>query len=229
MNSNSRKPRHVTIGASFGKGPYPDSLKVNPGTGEIQFFREGRLIEPLVSMVDQSYHRKSKEKVVRKYSVEPNNILLHPDYSIFNLDTVYVADTNTEENLSVTCVLKGKSVFGSNGEKEGVRFRSKPYLVFTDFHIKPERRAWKQLLENNLSNNDKKTALVVDSDLDLIPKFNSREIPIVDDYFLPEGVQLIYASADVGKEHMLNKVMSKADKAAKKMIERIKSGDLVVE
>ncbi len=229
MKSQKRKPRHTTLGASFGKGPYPDSVKVISETGEIQFYKDGKKIIPLASEMDYSYHRKTKEKVVRKYPIDPNQIMLHADYSIYNLDTVYIADTNTERDLSVTCVIKGKPVIGSNGDNAGVRFRSKPYIVFKGMQSKPEQHAWKLLLEREFSIEDGITGLIVDSDLDLIPEYNSRTMPITEDYFVPEQVQLIYASADVGKEHILNKIMSQADKAAKTMLNKIKSGEVVVE
>ncbi len=38
----------------------------------------------------------------------------------------------------------------------------------------------------------------------------------------------MYASADVGKEHTVNKVMSQADKAATKMTKQILSGEVRV-
>ena len=70
--------------------------------------------------------------------------------------------------------------------------------------------------------------MIVDSDLNRLTAFNTRSEPIFDDFFLPDGVQLIYASADVGKEHVVNKVLSQADRGASAMLKKIRDGEVSV-
>lgn len=59
-----------------------------------------------------------------------------------------------------------------------------------------------------------KIAIIVDSYLEDLPKFNSRSIPLYQDFYLPQQFTLIYASADAGAEFIANQLLKNADKAA---------------
>jgi hypothetical protein len=137
-------------------------------------------------------------------------------------------DTNTKDDLSVTCVIRGNPVFSEDGVKQGIRFRLCPYHVFKGCQESPERAAWREVILSEYSEKDGETRMIVDSDLNRLTAFNTRSEPIFDDFFLPDGVQLIYASADVGKEHVVNKVLSQADRGASAMLKKIRDGEVSV-
>ncbi len=228
MKNPDRKPRFITLEARFGDKTVPDRLHFTPKTGEVRFSSSGATVSPLECSIDFSYSRTRKEKSVRRYPVSPSDIKLHPDYAIYNADTVYVVDTNTKDDLSVTCVLRGNPVFSEDGVKKGIRFRSCPYLVYKGLQESPERAAWREVILREYSEKDGETRMIVDSALNRLTAFNTRSEPIFDDFFLPDGVQLIYASADVGKEHMANQVFSQADKGASAMMKKIIAGEVSV-
>jgi hypothetical protein len=52
-----------------------------------------------------------------------------------------------------------------------------------------------------------KIGLIVDSDLGNHQAFNNREIPIFDDFYLPENVTIIYASDKGGTEYLSTKMI----------------------
>ena len=55
--------------------------------------------------------------------------------------------------------------------------------------------------------------LIVDSDLGNISAYNQRKKPILDPFFLPPNVQLVYATSDAGKS-VVNKSLAIADSIA---------------
>ncbi len=75
------------------------------------------------------------------------------------------------------------------------------------------------LLRSELFNSNWAYGIVVDSDLDILQKINAREEPIFDDFFIPENVTLIYASADSGKETLINKLIRATDRVARNSLE----------
>jgi len=225
-----QKPRHITVESKFPDGVIPTSLKVNSSTGEVEFMVEDDNVKPENSHIDWSYHRTRKEKVVRKYPIDTGEINLHPDVGLMQYDTFYAIDTNTskESEISVTGVIKGVVEKSIGGTKKGIRFRSAPSYVVRGKTKSPESSAWRYLLENGVESNDGKTLLIVDSELSDLEDFNSRKKPISGDYFLPNNVQLMYASADVGKEHITNKVISMADRLASQLLRKILSGEVSI-
>lgn len=75
-----------------------------------------------------------------------------------------------------------------------------------------------------------KIAIVVDSELGNLPLYNTRKIPLLGDKFLPDNVELIYASAERDANSPLNKVIRTCESDAKSLIETLsnKSGLLEV-
>jgi len=230
MAHSKRKPRFVTIEVNFKNGPYPDTLTVKSINDNVEFKDNKETIVPKSSSVEWSYARTNKDKTIRKYPTKTSDIRLDPNYSLMNSDTIYVIDTNTDykSNLSVSCILRGKPKYDVNGTKVGIQFLSLPYLIVKKELKYPERSAWCQLIENTISISDGATLLIVDSDLNNLELYNSREKPILGKCYLPKNVTILYASADVGKENIVNKVMSQTDKAASRMSKRILSGEVIV-
>jgi len=142
-------------------------------------------------------------------------------------DLIYAIDTNYKEIngtiYSVTAITRaiktGEDIF--DGQLTNFSF------VWNDkYPEKIENWAWVGTIENirnvdNLYYPGRKVILVVDSDLDKIEQFNNKEIPIFEDYFLPEGFILYYASADSGSEYMPNKMIQMCDKHAKDELKEI--------
>jgi len=89
---------------------------------------------------------------------------------------------------------------------------------------RPEAFAWCEIIERMRRNPRRllhwNICLIVDSDLELLEKINSRDEPVWRDYYLPPNFSLVYASADVGvSTDPLNKMMSYCDKDATRLFE----------
>ena len=231
MSSKQKmKPRFVTLEANFKDGSYPDSVTFNKETGILEFENNGELLTPKTANVEWAYARQKKEKPIRKYPIDEENIQLHPDYSLMQADTIYVIDTNTDtkNKISVSCILQGTPRLDENGEKIGIHFKSLPYLVVKGNIESPEKAGWCQLIKREVNEPGINILIIVDAYLDELELYNSGERPVLGEFYLPRNVNLMYASADVGKEHIVNKVMSQADKAATKMTKQILSGEVCV-
>lgn len=68
--------------------------------------------------------------------------------------------------------------------------------------------------------------MVVDSDLGRVNAMNMRKEPVLGSYYLPPNIQLIYSSADVGKDSITNKALTFADSAATQCLRAIASGNV---
>lgn len=74
------------------------------------------------------------------------------------------------------------------------------------------------LLKSTTHNPNWTYGVIVDSDLNDLQKINSREKPIIGDFYAPNYLSLIYASVDTGMESLLNKLIQQADRVAKKTL-----------
>jgi len=63
--------------------------------------------------------------------------------------------------------------------------------------------------------------IVVDSEQDYIEAYNKRLKPIIDDFYLPENFELMYASADASNDTILNQAITYCDKTATQRIKEL--------
>lgn len=82
----------------------------------------------------------------------------------------------------------------------------------------PERYGWMKVIDGLVRwekyNPDFKYGIVVDSELGILPKINAREEPVFENFYLPENMSLIYASADGGRENFYNVLINSTDQVA---------------
>jgi hypothetical protein len=67
-----------------------------------------------------------------------------------------------------------------------------------------------------------RVAVIVDSDLGSIPSINRREEPILDDYFLPDRFELLYASDTVGG-YIANQLLRLCDRNTREVARLVAS------
>jgi hypothetical protein len=197
---------------------------------------EGELSEKNLVSVCHAYRREGKApKILRqaKYlkgvvDFQPKNILSDRYLAI---DASYEA---FGENFlcATSCHLLTDDVPKNGAYVDGdtVNILQMPRLVFlAKRNTKPERYGWKRYMEalinNEIYSSEMAYCAIVDSDLDEIPRINSREMPILPNdhsFYLPEGIEIQYASADSGIENMQNRLIRLSDKVAKKSLSRAK-------
>lgn len=224
----SRKPRTTSITMDMGKPVAIDAVSVTQ-RGEVALFHKGQQINPIQAHLETSYERRKKPKILHKAEIPVKKIRTDIHASFCNYDLFYVIDTNSKviknNKISVACVLLCK--FKPSGDLTLAFFAPINAFEFWNIVDKPENIAWREAILAIMANPDYKNelriGLLVDSDLGDIPAFNLGHKPLIDDFYLPGNFELIYASADVGKEYFVNKLISECDKESNEIFKLIES------
>lgn len=176
---------------------------------------------------DVLYERESgKNKVVSHIDCDGKNIHLNQMQNLKNnVDFLFAVDTNTtsinNQRTSFSVSYFVPNILNSYGSQ--IRFI--PFLAYeineVSLHINPERVGWhlliQQIIKNPTYDLKQKIRIIVDSELDLLKNINDRKVSYYDIYFIPNNIQLMYASADTGKEFLANRMISLCDKMATKI------------
>ncbi len=225
---NKRKPRTTHVTVDMGRPTAVNGLFVDPKSGLVKFLHDGKEVTPVSSRIETGYERKKGLKILNRAPLPNDELVASPDIALDNYHILLAIDTNTEtirnNKVSVSGIASAKpikilsqTVFKITGVNA---------IAFWNIKGKPENIAWGQTIRDlMLSPNYKpeiKIGLIVDSDLGNIPKYNSGELPIFSFIHLPKNMQLIYASSDSGKEFIGNRLLSLADKEAKKILTTLK-------
>ena len=146
-------------------------------------------------------------------------------------DSIFAIDTNTpreNKSVSVSCFCGFKVTI----EGESYWAETLPNPQIYEFHgsiEKPELLAILKLANAVVAKvqdmRDKKFLIVTDTEINKLSEINSRQTPIYSDQYLPEGFQLIYASADTGRE-LPNIFIRFCDSQADKYLEHLRRGEL---
>jgi len=181
------------------------------------------------STITQSYGRSKGPKdlvvapITTNHSTDPNTIFL--DY-----DHIYAIDTNTKEfnnsDISISAVMRAY-LSKKDGKKVWINYEPVTFLEFRKCEEPPENIGWMALcmaIEAQDAFKGLRIGIIVDSMKGSLKDFNSRKLPICDDYYLPEKFQLIYASADSGNE-IANKLIKRCDKQSSNLLKWILDND----
>lgn len=173
----------------------------------------------------QSYNRVGKTpKVLREVNHPSGSISFEQKAVVY--DRSMAIDTSYKKHgknflCVAACISIEQDVDKSGQLRKGeqIKFLQWPRLVFlAKYGSKPERYGWMKYIEALIKSDayliDREYGVIVDSDLGEIPHINSREISLFDDFYLPKNMSLIYASADVGKENFMNKLIKETDRHA---------------
>jgi len=223
---NGKKPRAESVYATTVGEVSEIKISYDPDTDTISF---GSAVTNTYN--ETSYKRKKGDKVLNRTKIEGPNLGFNPSGALKDYDRVVAIDTNTVQTkdrvLSVTGIVNAKWV-RTNGKQDQVRFGTPFCLEFRDLSEPKEKIGWMmalhQLTINGYFEDCKRVAVIVDAFLGDISKINSRDIPIFSSYYLPDAFTLIYASADTGQEHLANKLIRSADKAADMLVKFFESG-----
>lgn len=97
--------------------------------------------------------------------------------------------------------------------------------------LNPETLAWHYFLQIALplirKNDTHKVALVVDSELGIIPQINNRTKPYYRNSFLPPKIQLQYASSDKSDD-LPNKIIKRCDHTSRNLCQQIETGSITL-
>jgi|GEM_PF-5483183 len=143
-------------------------------------------------------------------------------------------DTN-----SFDCQVAGKLTKISLGiavtlvdEKDAIIIQPLRKIFYLINSGRPENENWEKLIrlvsENCKCSDSRKIGVVVDSDLGNLHWYNQRKMPIFKDYFLPENIELIFASDKVS-DSIFNRMIKESHGLSKayipKFIEYIRENE----
>lgn len=223
----NKKPRIVSITMDMGEPVDVNGVKISP-TGSIELLKDGIPLMPANAYHTINFDRPKGPKILNKTPLDPNKLIIDSNLALEKFDRIFAIDTNTktinDENVSVSCVVLCKL---SRDKNDLLIAKVAPIhcLEFRNIQGITENIAWMkaiQLITANPSYSvNMKLGIIVDSDLGNISSYNNRSKPFYSDFYLPQNIELIYASTDVGKEYLANKLISLCDKEATKLLEDI--------
>lgn len=184
-------------------------------------------LKPLIGKpkFSQSYKRKKNNKILVKGN-SLSEYVMHPDSIILGYDDLFFVDTNTVDisghMVSATGVIH--AYYTTDKGQKALMYTPLTILEFWDSDVSPEILGWYAIVDaitNDSRYNGKKMAFIVDSQLGNLDKINSREIPLLGDYCLPNNITLVYASSD-SASNMANKLMKACDRFSRDKLNELK-------
>ncbi|OGI25540.1 MAG: hypothetical protein A2287_00280 [Candidatus Melainabacteria bacterium RIFOXYA12_FULL_32_12] len=208
------------------------NAKILPN-GKLQFIDNDKLITPKTVSISRVYERKNKDpKVIFEVPLDPKT----QDSDIYrwfkSYDYIFAIDTSTDmtgQNLSVCfhAELQSEPVDEPGLARYTPIFYG-PTVFKTPSGIHPEKEALASLIRELIKRlnykPDMRVAIITDHDLANIPKYNSRELPLIEgkeDTFLPKGFELVYATDKPANESIPNNLIHHLDKLAKKHLKSL--------
>jgi hypothetical protein len=182
---------------------------------------------------DAVFSQRQYKKISGKDKVTssiPNRVVVDiPYYLASRFDVILAIDTNTKQIgndlVSISCVFEcyAKQI---NATQLQVSYRKHGNMAFRNCpNGEAERFAWSRLVMMVTSDpryNEKlRVALITDHGLSRLAKYNTRELPIYQNFFLPSNFTLIYASSDIGKDNVLNALLIECEKDASSMFNQL--------
>jgi hypothetical protein len=153
-----------------------------------------------------------------------------------NFDFLCAVDTNTKvimgKRLSAVGIVTFQPVWvpGAKSLRHCWQFDVPFCLEYVEIRSRPENFGWLSALEHmrkfGTIRERQRIGMVVDSDLGNINDYNQRKKPVDGPEYLPNDVQLPYASADAGKENIVNKALAQADSVSARCLRVVESGEV---
>jgi len=221
-----QKPRSTTLFLDMGK---PVALN------RIAFGKNGSIIirsavgqeQPTATHIVTTYERDKNPKVINRLIASPENLTIIPNIVLTRYTWVLAVDTNSPKeklpNTVFTGIVQSKVLPQIDGRLE-LSIYLEEVVEIHNLNLPSERFGWSFVCKSiiNLSP-EALVAVIVDSELGSIPSINQREEPILDDFYLPNRFELLYASSDTGGGYIANDLLRRCDKNAKEVAQYVAS------
>ncbi|MEI9477827.1 MAG: hypothetical protein WCO26_14795 [Deltaproteobacteria bacterium] len=222
-HKSNRKPRSTTLFLDMGK---PVVLN------RIAFGKNGYIIvesaagqeQPTVSHVVTTHERPKGPKLIHRLIVSPENLTFNPDFALTRYTWVFAIDTNKPEaslpNVVFAGIAQAKIVPQADGSLELSMYRD-TVVELHNLNGSPEHFGWAFVCKSSVDlPNDSLVAVIVDCDLGDIPSLNRREKPIINDYYLPDHFELLYAT-DKGDRYIANQLLRLCDRNTREVARHV--------
>jgi SEC-C motif-containing protein len=194
-----KKPRQRTVSLDFGRSVDPNDVRVSP-RGAVTIGRFGLPFIATGAQTEESYETKDGPKVLYRFPYSTQQAGTNPNVLLERYAHVFAIDTGTKTGadghaLSVATAVGCKLTVQDGG------LLAQPFLIGS-WHGRdvpdPEKSGWQlflHLLQGHPEIHERdRIALIVDHDLNGLDGYNRRTVPILEGFFLPPNVDLIYAA-----------------------------------
>lgn len=227
----SKKPREVHIASNV---ETCESITTVNGqlviTGGQRKASNGTL-EPATHTITLGYRQDNptnpqrKFKQVAKVFSRAERISADVNRELFAHNLVFAVDTNTKNGISASVMVQLLLRTNENGHVVlfGIIYFS---ILISKLKSCPEKYGLRKFIEsvlNTESNREKKIVFITDHDRDAIPSINSRTIPLIDNFYLPQNITLFYSSVEHTHKNdtISNLAIYSCEKVATKALERV--------
>jgi hypothetical protein len=225
------KPRTTAVTMDMGVPVSVKNVSISP-LGEITMFGEnGISLQHASATVERLYERHKGPKILSRVPLpQQAPLAVDSNIALLHFDTIFAIDSNSRtingRIVSVAAVTLCK--WSQRDPLPIISFATINAMEFRDIDCHPDLLALKHFLIRLSKNPDTMAAgrigIVIDSHLGDLHKIETREIPLLDDYFLPAWVSIIYAS-DAANDRLPNRLLRESDKAADNLLRQIECGD----
>jgi hypothetical protein len=223
-----RKQRAVELKVDFGKANQVITGMNQGDDGTFTFYGEhGEVIHPVRIEVGSAYIRGNKKpKTLTRVPCNPESIQTDPNRLLAKFDFLFAVDTNTKQIGAVkVSVSAAHHIWDIRVTKDRWDVKCTPQNPF-EFHDSsdlPEKVGWWEIIQRIQVHGFKgEVGLIVDSDMDQLTEINARSRPLVGNFHLPDGIELIYGCGDRGtQEYITNAAISHCDRVSRSYIHRV--------
>ena len=226
MRANSKKERKTTLEIHYDKPTLINGIEVNSIAGLVKPSFDRHYLQPQNGLLKASYKREGKpDKVLYEIPFEGNDGF-NDVLQLRNYNKIFAIDTNTKsvgkDTYSIAAIVECKILampFGSIASYSNIATMK----ILNPVGV-AEKLAWRKwiqiVMKQPFFNILHKYCLIVDHDYGNINEYNKRIKPIVENFYLPMGFTLIYASSDKA-ESLVNQLIKKCDSVAKKKLKNL--------
>jgi len=224
-----KKPRNTALSINCSEPTAVNSLRIGPN-GEVKFLTDGKLVIPKTANLTTSYERENKPpKILFDIPVPVASLGTNEVNNLKRYDYIFAVDTNYHKFN--TYVIAVAAIVLCKIDLSEILYAPVKYLLLKTSREKPENIIWAETIrlikENPEYSNDFSYAIVVDSDYGNLQKYNSRQLSIIEDFYLPLNFTLIYASADSGSENIVNSLIKLCDKEATYILKDVMDSNII--
>lgn len=223
------KPRASEIRVDFGRPQVISGMQAADDRTLTFFGEQGEVVRPVRIEVGSLYARPTKApKVLTRQPGVPGGIQLDLNQALLRFAFVIAVDTNMiaiddkRVSISVAVLIRDIEIAGQRWDAKLV---PQDAFEFHDAALPSERIGWWDAIRRFTAHPDIRgpIAMVVDSELSALTALNARHQPILDGFYLPEGVHLVYGCADRStQEFVANAAIADCDRVASRLLDRLR-------
>lgn len=219
-----KKPRIQHIGLEFGKPVVITGIQQNADGSLTLLGEDGQPLSLGGSVGGLAYARAKGPKITVQIPEEGEStgelwLALKRFDQIVGIDTNSRKDQEEVVCASVVCEMTDLTF---TGQAWSAKVTPLWALEFRDPTKDAERIGWRHGLARGVElgwfGKERRLLLVVDCHLDELQAINKRTSPLIDDYFLPPGVTIAYASSDTAGDSPLNGLIAQCDRLARAVL-----------